>query len=199
MTCVTCPDSEALGDVALQLQQTALEAEACIFTQERLLRSAVNRPTIITTTTATFNISSGVESTLVDQGTPVVTFNNSTIAPAGQAWRNFFLQGGVFACGVTYNVTAAAPADNTLRRTALGLRLTSDPSPQYSQSMVFSQFETTATLGVDVSIMGVFAAQPGTVYGNATLLQANGTVMVVSTGLILWATRLGDISATRTL
>jgi hypothetical protein len=199
MSCLTCPENPNLADVALQLQYTALQAEQCIYTQEQLLRSAVNRPTIITTTTATFNVSSGVETSLVDVGTPVVTFNNSTIAPPGTAWRNFFLQGGIFLCGVTYNVTAAAPTDNTLRRTALGLRNTYDPSPQYSQSLVFTQYETTAALGVDVSVMGVFAATPNRTYGNATLLQNNGSSVTVSTGLVLWATRLGDTTATRTV
>lgn len=198
MTCLTCPDEANLGDVALQLQKTALEAEACIYEQEKLLRSAVNRPTILVTTTASFVVPTGVETTLAGSGTPTVTFNNSTISTPSTAWQNFFLIGGIISCGITYNVTAGAPTDNTLRRTALGLRNIFDPSPDFSQSLVFSQYETTATNGIDVSVHGVFSALPGTVVGNATLYHLNGSNMTVAAGAILWATRLGDSTATRT-
>lgn len=196
MSCLTCPTDPNLADVALLLQKSALEAEACIFEQEKLLRSAVNRPTVLVSSTTTFAASNGSEGFFTEFIDAVTIFNNANNLDGMNAWRNVFLMGGIFLCGVNFTATAATPDDNTLRRTSLGVR--SVPDTGYSQSIIFTQYETTAANGVDVSVAAVFAVEPNIVVGQASLLVTNtSSAVTIGTGALIWATRLGDSSIVR--
>lgn len=200
MSCLTCPTDPNLADVALLLQKSALEAEACIFDQEKLLRGAVNQPTVVAQST------NSVVSSLTNFEFPLVStaftfttlFNNASTLDARPAWQRLFLRGGIFFCGITYNVTATTPTDNSLRRTSLGV---GPPTFfAYNQSLIITQYETTATNGVDVALAGVFAVDPDTAIGQASLLHTNTSSSVtIAAGMRIWATRLGDSSVIRTV
>lgn len=199
MSCLTCPADPNLADVALLLQKSALEAEACIFEQEKLLRGAVNEPTVVVTSNASFTITNGFDSTLIPESiTYTALFNNASTLDASIAWSHLFLTGGIFLCGVNYNATATTPTNNSVRRTSLGVRFPDFVG--YNQSLIFTQYETSATGGADVSVVGVFAVEPNTNIGRATLLHTNtASTVTIAAGLVVWATRLGDISVIRTV
>lgn len=199
MSCLTCPADPNLADVALQLQKTALEAEACIFAQEKALRAASNAPTVITATTGSFTITNGLEGPLTPDSVGYTTiFNNANTLDPSIAWQNLFLMGGIFLCGLNFNMTATTPTDNSMRRTSLGVR--APFSFGYTQSIIFTQYETTALNGIDASVVAVFATDPNTVIGDASLFHTNtASTITIASGLTYWATRLGDSSVVRTV
>lgn len=118
--CLTCPQPENYAAVALQLQHTALQAEACLFDLERRLRAATNRPTTVLTSTATQTIDAN---TLTDLGTGgmTVNFNNipaTSLSTPVTSLTNLGpnLPVGVYEVGVSLNAIATgAVDDNSLR------------------------------------------------------------------------------------
>lgn len=189
MSCLTCPTDPNLGDVALQLQKTALEAEACIYTQEQLLRSAVNRPTVITSIQTPQNLLVNVQYDFNDF-TDTLVFANTALTN----WSDFFNLGGIIMCGMFFNVTATGAAtDNTSRRAFL--RTKRNNMAPITNETLLTIFETTASGGIDFSMTATFACETND-FGEAAFVHENtGSSLTLAAGATLWATRIGDSQA----
>lgn len=192
MTCeVSCPEPDNLADVSLQLQETALEAERCIFNLEKLLRAAVNRPTFIQTNTASIAVNSNIDTPINSGGAPTTTFDNlpfSDLIPVS-SWSNLPRLGGAVWLGAQFNATASGVVnDNTHRTTKLSVTHQS-----ITEQVWVTQFEPNVGGGIDVTISGIFACDPG--FSTATVLfnhlNTSSTVLIAA-GAVFWATWLGD-------
>ena len=62
--CLDCPDEQNYAAIALQLQETALQAEQCLYDAEVALRAAVNPATIVRTTSINQSVAANVKSSI---------------------------------------------------------------------------------------------------------------------------------------
>lgn len=111
--CLTCPQPENYAAVALQLQNTALQAETCLFELERQLRNGTNPLTTVVTSTGAELTAANV---LQDLGVTSFTtnFSNWPIVQIVSLGPN--LPAGVYQVGAMLTATATGVVDdNSLR------------------------------------------------------------------------------------
>lgn len=187
--CFTCAAPENYAAVALKLQQTAIDAENCIFALEQRLRGAVNPLTLIAPITLG-SFPSDAES-IFGMGTP--TFHNST-------YNNFntAMPRGIYQVGMYFTITAVgAVNDNTYRFARISTRsVYSAASVPNSQSVFQTTFEANTGNGMDMMLHTTvtsdgtdkiqFFAQHGNTSSNCTTTNGVG-----------WVSRLSDLDAPR--
>lgn len=186
--CFDCADPANYAAVALQMQETALDAEACIYALEQRLRGAVNLPTLIAPVTAS-GIASNFQFSLTP-GTP--TFQNSTFSAF-----NTLLPRGVYQAGVFFTITASgAVNDNTYRFAMIYTRNAFDALTVPNKfTVVETSFESNSGNGMDMTLHTVvesdgqdqvfFAAQHGNTSSNCNV-----------SGFV-WVSKLSDLDAPR--
>lgn len=186
--CFSCAEPENYAAVALKMQETALRAEACIYTLEQRLRGAVNLPTVIAPVTAS-GISVNFQQTLFP-GTP--TFQNSTYSSF-----NTLLPRGVYQAGLFFTITATgAVNDNTYRFAVIYTRNAFDALTVPNKFNVYeTSFESNSGNGMDMTLHTViesdgqdqvfFAAQHG---NTSSTCNVSGYV---------WISKLSDLDAPR--
>lgn len=196
-----CPEPDNYAAVALQLQETALQAEQRMYEVERTLRAAANRGTIVQTTTAlrTGFVSGTTFSDIAPTGVAnTVNFNNM---PIGWSYSNIpVLPGaGMYDIGFSGNLIASgAVTDNSMRAIRIQQRRTV-PGGGGVQSIVDTAegviFEANVGGGMDITVVGTFHLQPDDeVHFDFRHLNAAST-MNISIGAIYWATFLGSEAA----
>lgn len=187
--CFSCAEPQNYAAVALKLQQTAIQAENCIYALETRLRAAINMPTFIVPVSGT-GIPVNVGE-ILSFGTPL--FQNSTITSFNAA-----LPRGVYEVGLSFNIAATgAVNDNTYRFAQIGVRPAGAPLSQPNSFTVFeTAFETNSGNGMDMALHTIvesdgrdrviFYAQ----HGNTS------STCNVTFGLA-WVIRLSDLDAPR--
>lgn len=196
--CLTCPEPENYAAVALQLQNTALQAESCLFDLQKQLRNGTNPLTTVLTSTGSESIAANVVQDLgVTSFAP--TFANN---PATQV----FLLGpnlptGVYHVGVTLTAIASGVVDdNTLRVLRIRTKRDGTPSGAPDDSLAeITIYEPNNGTGSDMSLSTTV-----TLDGNQDLifsffhLNTSSTITIAS-GATYWWTKLSDQVALRTV
>lgn len=189
-----CPDGQNYAAIALQVQETALQAEQRIYQVERDLRAAANRHTFVQTTTAarTGLTSGGVHDIAPGFVTTTVTFSN---------WPSFGITAivpqvpgaGLYEVGVTLNAVASGAVTDNSHRTLRISQLRSNPNGstvvEYAQTTVF---EANVGGGMDMICSNVFDVRLGDFFLFEFGHGNTGSTMNISTGAIYWATYLGS-------
>jgi len=166
---LSCPDEQNVAAIAKQLHETALEAEARIFTLEQQLRSAVNRPTIVMTSTALVtgivaNVEWRVGPNAVD-GSWVYDFDNTGLVPV--SWPDdpnlvSRLGPGVYDFGIYINFIPSVLVDDNSDRLLRIIHWRPNPAASGGREQVnqaaYFLFEASAG-GMDFSLMGTFNMQ----------------------------------------
>lgn len=188
--CFTCAEPQNFAAVALKLQQTAIQAENCIYDLETRLRTAVNLPMLIVPVTIA-PFSSGTVPAILSFGT--VIFQNSTMSNFGNA-----LPRGVYEVGLSFTITATgAVNDNSFRFAEIGVRPALAPLSQPNSYNVFeTTFETNTGNGMDMAISTIIESD-GT--DRVTFYAQHGntsSTCTISSGLA-WAIKLSDLDAPR--
>lgn len=187
--CFTCAQPSNYAAVALRMQQTALEAEACIFGLEQRLRGAVNQPTFVGAF-SDVNIAANFFSLIPTGG--AVLFQNSTIGQASVLPR------GVYEAGMSFTMTAVgAVTANSYRLGHINVASIFAPlssPPKFSAHQ--TSFEVNTGNGVDITFCTVLASD-----GNdrVFLYVQHGNVasnMNVTNGRY-WITKLSDLDSPR--
>ena len=186
--CFDCADPANYAAVALQLQETALDAEACIYTLEQRLRGAVNLPTLIAPVTAA-GIASDFQFTLTP-GTP--TFQNSTFSAF-----NTLLPRGVYQAGIFFTITASgAVNDNTYRFAMIYTRNAYAALTVPNKYNVFeTSFESNNGSGMDMTLHTVLESD-----GQDLVLfaaQHGNTSSTCNVSGFVWISKLSDLDALR--
>lgn len=169
---LSCPEPDNYAAIAKQLHETALEAENRIFVLEQQLRAAVNRPTLIQTSTATENgIPDNVEYRLGPGAGSVAfarTFDNTGVFGSQTVdatdWASI-LGEGLYDFGIYTNVIPSTVVNDNSDRLFRVLHLRPDPSApsgvrQINQA-AYMLFESNTGVGVDVCLVGTFKLIPG--------------------------------------
>ena len=194
--CLTCPEPENYAAVALQLQNTALQAEACLFDLEKQLRNGTNPlTTIVTSTGAELTVAN----VLADLGVTSFTtnFSNWTAVQLVDLGPN--LPPGVYQVGAMLTATATgAVNDNSLR--ILRIRTIKSGSPTNAAADFSDEvtiYEPNNGQGSDMSLLTTV-----TLNGNQelrfTFLHTNTSSTVsIGIGARYWWSKLSDQVALR--
>lgn len=202
LSCLTGPDMAA---IALKMQQTAMEAEARIFELERRLRAAVNRPTIIQTSTAP--ITGIVAAPAAEQfvgplggGAFVTSFNNTGTSfnidtgPTGGLGDQ--LGEGLYEIGLFCNLTASgAVTDNSVRYFRIEQNRPEPTAPDNRlivHRVGYTLFESNTGVGVDCCLFGEFRIRPGD-FVRFNVEHANaGSTLTAPAGTIVWVSKISS-------
>ena len=192
LDCFTCPQPDNYAAIALQLQKTALDAEACIYPLEHTLREAVNKNTIVNASTSLGVIPTASRSLiLVNYST---TFsNNSQNQVSGNA-----PPAGIYEVGFwCVAIASGAVTDNSFRQLEIVTRRVGAASTEPDDSFVaVLAFESATGLGMDMAINTTV-----TVNGNQNIffgfLHNNASNININIGAIAWRTRISDLAVPR--
>lgn len=205
-TPLSCPEPANYAAVAKQLHETALEAEARIFGLEHQLRSAVNRPTIIqTTTTAITGLGANLDLFIGPSLTiPARTFDNTALL--GEKYIDEFdlfesLGEGLYEVGMYAHVIASGVVnDNTMRSFRIVQRR---PDPDLGtitvQDSGYTMFESNTGVGTDCCIVALFRMRATDRLEFIFFHQNTSSDMDASIGNIFWVHKLSASSIIRTL
>lgn len=202
-----CPQEDNFAAIAKQLHETAVEAEDRIFCMEQQLRSAVNRPTFVATTTVDmgpFGSSDGLDS-LSGSGlfsttvASTINFSNSLLE---RSLANWLPSPGVWhigAYGAAFPTGAAT--DNSYRQLRI-IKFRINPGTganEFLQECSHTSFESANGVQVLLCSDGVFKIDPGE---RIIILFRHGNIastVSVATGAIVWFTRLSDSDVIRVI
>ena len=202
-----CPQPENYAAIAKQLHETAVQAEERIYCLEQQLRSAVNRPTFMVTTTADmgpFSNVSGTDpntgSTLFRVADPVtVNFANMISPNSNFGWA---LPPGIWhvgAYGASFSVGAAS--DNTYRQLRI-LKVRTHPiigTAEFLEEASHTSYESANGVQILLCADGVFKMEAGE---RIIFYFRHGNVasnVSVATGAIAWMTKLSDSNVVRVI
>lgn len=203
--CLTCPEPQNYAAIALQLQHTALQAEACLHELERKLRAGTNPPTTVLTSNAPS--SAMAANTLTNLGGSFdVNFSNipaTTIFPPVTSLTGLGpnLPIGVYQVGCSVTATATgAINDNTLRILRIRTKKVGTPTNAPADfSTEITIYEPNNGNGSDMTLMTTLPLN-----GSQELLFSfdhtnTSSTIVIATGATFWWSRLTDQVALRTV
>lgn len=202
-----CPQPDNYAAIAKQLHETAVQAEERIYCIEQQLRSAVNRPTVVLTTTADMGPFANTSGTDPLTGVQIfgpshtftTTFRNTLdVAGSGTGWA---LSPGMWHVGV-YGATfsTGAATDNSYRQMRAVL---ARPNPAglytYAQEDSETSFESANGVQILITTSAVFRVEAGDMvlflfrHGNLA------STVSVATGAIAWFTKLSSSDVVRVI
>jgi hypothetical protein len=188
--CFNCADPQNYAAVALKLQQTAMQAESCIYALETTLRAAINQPALIVPVSYTGMSSSSTPNFLV-LGTPI--FQNSPLANFGNP-----LPRGVYEAGLSFNIAATgAVNDNTYRFAQIGVRNVYAPLSQPNSFNAWqTSFESNSGNGMDMGLHTVIESDGNDRISFYAYHGNTSSTCNITFGLG-WVVRLSDLDAPR--
>jgi hypothetical protein len=207
LTDLSCMDGENVAAIALQMQNTALQAEARILALEQLLRRAANPYTIIQTSTA--NITGLVANLTGEQyvgpqggGTFTMTFNNTpSNRNIDETGRNLIgeLGEGMYEIGIFCALQPSGVVDdNSFRALTIGVdRLdptvisSITPSSRRVVSSLYTEFEANAGIPMDMTCTLRYRL---TALDQIKFLVEHGntsSTLNALAGTIVWLTKIG--------
>ena len=196
--CMTCPQDPNYAAIALQLQNTALQAEECLFDLERQLRNATNPLTTVLTSTGAELVAANV---LQDLGITSYTVNFSNWSAIQLVNLGTNLPTGVYQVGASITATATGAVDaNSLR--VLRIRTKKHGTPTNATADFSDEvtiYDPNNGNGVDMSLMTTV-----TLDGNQDLVFSfvhtnTSSTLSVGIGATYWWSRLSDQVALRTV
>lgn len=206
---LSCMDGANVAAVALQMEQTAFEAEAKIFAAEQLLRAALNRPTVVQRSTVLITgiVSdpfSGDQSIgpSLSGGTFVTDFNNSGVNRSiDDTGRSLFgeLGEGTYEIGISANLIASGGVTDNSYRLFRIVNSRQDPTQIDGQFTVqeasLTLFETNTGVGVDATVVGVFRVKATDRIKFLVSHNNAGSTLNGSIGIMVWLSKLSSNDA----
>lgn len=198
-----CPQPENYAAVAKQLHDTALRAESAIYEKEQLLRSAVNRPTLINTSTDTQTDIPANSDNVLNPVT-VVTFANFPLLSSNDSVHSdadtYRVTGeGIYEVGVSGNLVASGAITPASHRTFKVHLLRPDPSALLNPTVFtagYTIYEPNWAAGVDFSFNAVMRIQPFDTV-QFVINHGNASPLILSVGAIFWMQKVSDVDITR--
>lgn len=193
--CVDCPDEQNYAAIALQLQETAMQAEACLYEVETKLREVTNPETIVITMNNAVNVANGVLSS-IGQAIGTVQFANSpriNMVGGTNVWTP-----GVWEVGAAVSAApTGAVTVNTIRALFIAVHRGGDPQTVDRYVTVNVETEPNDGLPVDLTATTTVVIGPRDEIHFYFLHDNAGSVVAIAAGALYWATRLSDDTALR--
>lgn len=195
--CLDCPDEQNYAAIALQLQETALQAEACLYEVETLLRQVTNPPTVLFTVTGIEPVSANVFQRIGEAAGTTVFANSPRInmSTVSVDWT-----AGVWEVGVCVTaVSSGATTVDSIRELSIGVLPSNAPTSPSIPTAAFSSITTTEPndgVGVDMTHSTVVIVEEGEEVA-FFFRHTNASIVNIQAGALYWATRLSDSTALR--
>lgn len=206
---LNCPEPENYAAVAKQLHETALQAEERIYCLEQQLRYAVNRETLVQTTTADMGPFASSSGTTTDGGFTIFTtatastlsFLNFELPPSegSNGWRLPPGMWHVGCYGATFSVGAAN--DNTYRQMRI-IKGRTNPDTgglEYLEEASGTAFETANGVQILITVSDVFKVEEGDRILFLFRHANTSSNVSIASGAIVWFTRLSDADVIRVI
>lgn len=209
VTDLACMDGANMAAVGLQLQHTALQAEARIYTLEQRLRAALNRPTKVQRSTATItgyvaDPFSGDQSLgpFASSGNWVTDFDNTGFSANVDSTSGLMfaaLGAGMYEFGIAVNVIASgAVTDNSYRIVRI-LLYREDPTA-FDGVVVADQasltlYESNTAVGTDFTVVAHFRIEETDTVAFTLQHQNAGSTLNSTLGARVWMTKLSSNDA----
>lgn len=202
-----CPHEDNFAAIAKQLHETAVQAEERIFCMEQQLRSAVNRPTFVITTTADMGSFASVDGTVESTGSAIftpsaaVTVNFANMASPNSLF-GWALPPGIWhvgAYGASFSVGAAS--DNTYRQLRI-IKIRTHPivgNNEFLQEASHTSYETANGVQILLSVDGVFKMEAGERILFVFRHGNTASNVSIAPGAIAWMTKLSDSDVVRVI
>lgn len=195
--CLDCPDEQNYAAIALQLQETALQAEQCLYDAEVALRAAVNPATIVRTTSINQSVAANVKSSI---GTisGVTTFANSprvNVVAISTLWEP-----GVWHVGACITAVASGVVDvESYRQLYIEMhKIGTAASIPNKFIAITTETEPNNGQGVDMTNHTTMIIPDSGWEVQFYFMHGNTSSSVnVNAGAMFWATRLSDATALR--
>lgn len=192
--CLDCPDEQNYAAIALQLQETALQAEACLYEAETLLRQVTNPQTIVINITGAEPAVGANILLRIGSQANTVQFANSprvNLVAGLTPWTP-----GVWSVGVaiTASATGAVTVDS-LRE--LFIQVLRTGTNTVTLSSVVTTSEPNDGVGVDMCHNLIVELEAGEEFRFYFRHGNTGSSVQVAAGGLYWATRLSDATALR--
>lgn len=198
-----CPEPENYAAVAKQLHDTALRVESAIYDMEQLLRSAVNRPTLVNTSTAPqTDISSSTDVTLSPVST--ITFVNFPLVLASDTVYSdpdtYRVTGeGIYQVGMSGTVVPQGAIFVNSHLTFKIQLIRPDPTELLSPIVFtagYTVYEPGYAGGVDFSLSAILRIKPMDSV-QFSINHGNSSDRTLSTGAVFWMQKVSDVDITR--
>lgn len=195
--CLTCPEPQNYAAIALQLQNTALQAETCLFDLERQLRNGTNPLTTVVTSVSIEPVAANVLTDLGPQSAFTLNFSNWSTASIFELGTN--LPPGVYQVGANVNAIAAGVVDaNSLRVLRIRTKKAGTPTNAVADfSDEITIYEPNNGTGSDMSIFTTVTLD-GTQELLFSFTHTNTSSFInISAGARYWWSRITDQVALR--
>lgn len=198
-----CPTPQNYAAIAKQLHETAVQAEERIYCTEQQLRSAVNRPTYVATTTANmgpFSATTANDTFSIFNSTiaSTVNFNNHPTIAVDTAGR-WTLGPGMWHMGCSVNLSATGGAtDNSYRQLTL-VRRNNIGGPHTLDRVIQTTFETANSV---VYYMTLSAILRVATFETVQFQFSHGNIastVRIDTGATVWFTKISDSDVIRVI
>lgn len=208
-----CPQPSNLAAVAKQLHETALEAETEIRVIEEQMRAAVNRPTVILTSTgAVTGMSNGVSYDFGLTASWATTFDNTNggggsgsgaFGPQNFGSFTSILGEGLYEVGFCATAVASGVVNDNTNRQFLIQHLRPDPTALTGETEIQTVgmlvFESNTGVGSEVSFVGEFRARPLDRFAFLFSHDNTGSTMTINAGAIIWGSKITESTLTQVL
>lgn len=193
--CLDCPEEANYAAIALQLQETALQAEQCLYAVETSLRQVTNPATIVISMVGAQGVAANTLSR-IGQSSANVLFANSprvNMVAISTPWEP-----GVWEVGACITAIATgAVTVNTLRQLFIVVHHIGAPISQDPFTTSVTATEPNNGTGVDMTLTTTVVLEEGDEVQFWFLHGNTGSSVNVSAGALFWATRLSDAQALR--
>ena len=208
-----CPAPGNLAAIAKQLHETAQEAEDQISASEQKMRAAVNRPTVVLTSTANLTgLTNGFQNDVGLGATWATTFDN-TSGGGGSGTGSFGPQNfggfttalgeGLYEVGFCATAVASGVVNDNTNRQFLIQHLRPDPTAVTGETEIQTVgilvFESNTGVGSEVSIVGEFRAREGDRFAFLFSHDNTGSTMIINAGAIIWANKVSNSDLTQVI
>lgn len=208
-----CPAPGNLAAIAKQLHETAQEAEDQIAASEQSMRAAVNRPTVILTSTANLTgLSNGVQNDIGLSATWATTFDNTSggggsgtgaFGPQNFGAFTTRLGEGLYEVGFCATAVASGVVNDNTNRQFLIQHLRPDPTAltgeREIQTVGILVFESNTGVGSEVSFVGEFRAREGDRFAFLFSHDNTGSTMTLNSGAIIWGSKVSNSDLTQVI
>lgn len=204
ITDLACPLPDNMAAVALQMQATALDAEARIFVMERGLRAAVNRPAWMRRSTVQVTgIAANVDSDVLNGASTVEDFNNSGYSATASNGGGALPYDGLWQIGLSVTTIASGTVTDNTHRTFIVQHVR--PNSASSTGFVeiwreeLTLYETNTAVGADACVLVEVVARAGDSFRCLLNHGNTGSTMNVPAGTRLWAALISSADTVKVM
>ena len=204
ITDMACPQPQNMAAVALQMQKTALDAEARIYVMERALRAALNRPTwILRSTVQVTGLAANIDADMLNGASLVEDFNNTAFAALASNGAGNLPYDGLWQIGLSANVIASGAINDNTHRTFIVQHIRPNSASTTGFAEIWREdltlMESNTAVGADGCVIVEVPAVAGDSFRCLMNHGNTSSTLNVPSGTFLWATLISSADSVKVM